>query len=60
MKDDVAAMESIGRDEFKYANDLTFEGVKVDRILRDGDTVTPYSCIGSHSLSHARTFAFDV
>jgi metallo-beta-lactamase class B len=39
MKDDVAAMESGDRDDFKYGNDLTYEGVKVDRILRDGDTV---------------------
>lgn len=38
MKDDVAAMESGGRDDFKYGNDLTYEGVKVDRVLRDGDT----------------------
>jgi metallo-beta-lactamase class B len=39
MKDDVAAMESGDRDDFKYGNDLTYEGVKVDRVLRDGDTV---------------------
>jgi metallo-beta-lactamase class B len=39
MKDDVAAMESGDRDDFKYGNDLTYEGVKVDRILRDGETV---------------------
>lgn len=39
MKDDVAAMENGDRDDFKYGNDLTYEGVKVDRILRDGDTV---------------------
>lgn len=40
MKDDVAAMESGDRDDFKYGNDLTYPGVKVDRILRDGDTVS--------------------
>ncbi|HXH46939.1 MAG TPA: subclass B3 metallo-beta-lactamase [Bradyrhizobium sp.] len=39
MKDDVAAMESGDRDDFKYGNDLTYEGVKVDRVLRDRDTV---------------------
>ena len=39
MKDDVAAMESGDRNDFKYGNDLAYEGVKVDRVLRDGDTV---------------------
>jgi metallo-beta-lactamase class B len=39
MKDDVAAMEGGDRDDFKYGSDLAFEGVKVDRVLRDGDTV---------------------
>jgi metallo-beta-lactamase class B len=39
MREDVAAMESGDRDDFKYGNDLAYEGVKVDRILRDGDTV---------------------
>ena len=39
MKDDVAAMESGDRGDFKYADDLTYPGVKVDRILRDGDTI---------------------
>jgi metallo-beta-lactamase class B len=39
MKDDVAAMESGDGDDFKYANDFVYEGVKVDRVLRDGDTV---------------------
>jgi metallo-beta-lactamase class B len=39
MKDDVAAMESGDRDDFKYANDFVYPGVKVDRILRDGDTI---------------------
>lgn len=39
MKDDVAAMESGDRGDFKYGDDLTYEGVKVDRVLRDGDTV---------------------
>jgi metallo-beta-lactamase class B len=39
MKDDVAAMESGGRDDFKYGNDLVYPPVKVDRILRDGDTI---------------------
>jgi metallo-beta-lactamase class B len=39
MKDDVPLMESGGRGDFKYGNDFAYEGVKVDRILRDGDTV---------------------
>jgi metallo-beta-lactamase class B len=40
MKDDVAAMESGDREDFKYANDFVYPAVKVDRVLRDGDTVT--------------------
>jgi len=39
MKDDVAAMESGDRNDFKYGDDLTYPGVKVDRVLRDGDTI---------------------
>jgi metallo-beta-lactamase class B len=39
MKDDVAAMESGDRDDFKYANDFVYPAVKVDRVLRDGDTI---------------------
>lgn len=39
MQDDVAAMESGDRNDFKYRDDLAYEGVKVDRVLRDGDTV---------------------
>ena len=39
MKDDVAAMESGDADDFKYGNDLTYPGVKVDRVLRDGETI---------------------
>ena len=39
MKDDVAAMESGDKDDFKYANDFVYPPVKVDRILRDGDTI---------------------
>src|SRR3569832_858027 len=39
MKDDVAAMESGDRDDFKYANDFVYDGVKVDRVLRDGDQI---------------------
>ena len=39
MKDDVAAMESGDKDDFKYANDFVYPGVKVDRVLRDGDTI---------------------
>ncbi len=39
MKDDVAAMESGDMNGFKYANDFVYTGVKVDRVLRDGDTI---------------------
>ncbi|MGY3451528.1 subclass B3 metallo-beta-lactamase [Bradyrhizobium sp. USDA 4353] len=39
MRDDVAAIESGDRDDFKYANDLAYEGVKVDRVLRDGNQI---------------------
>jgi metallo-beta-lactamase class B len=39
MKEDVAAMESGDRDDCKYGDDLTYPGVKVDRVLRDGETV---------------------
>jgi para-nitrobenzyl esterase len=39
MKADVAAMESGGRNDFKYGNDLVYPGVKVDRVLKDGDTI---------------------
>ena len=39
MKDDVAAMESGDKDDFKYANDFVYPPVKVDRVLRDGDTI---------------------
>jgi metallo-beta-lactamase class B len=39
MKDDVPLMENGGRGDFKYANDFAYEGVKVDRVLSDGDTV---------------------
>ncbi|HYC17662.1 MAG TPA: subclass B3 metallo-beta-lactamase, partial [Pseudolabrys sp.] len=39
MKDDVAAMESGDTNDFKYANDFVYPGVKVDRVLRDGDQI---------------------
>ena len=39
MKDDVPAMESGDRNDFKYANDFVYPPVNVDRILRDGDTI---------------------
>lgn len=39
MKDDVAAMESGDANDFKYANDFVYPAVKVDRVLRDGDTI---------------------
>ncbi|MBP6692183.1 MAG: subclass B3 metallo-beta-lactamase [Xanthomonadales bacterium] len=39
MKDDVAAMESGDRGDFKYADDFLYPPAKVDRVLRDGDTI---------------------
>lgn len=39
MKEDVAAMESGDSNDFKYANDFIYPPAKVDRVLRDGDTV---------------------
>lgn len=39
MKDDVPLIENGGRGDFKYADDFAYEGVEVDRVLRDGDTV---------------------
>jgi len=39
MKDDVAAMESGDKGDFKYANDFAYEGLKVDRVLRNGDQI---------------------
>ena len=39
MKDDVPAMESGDRGDFKYGDDFVYPPVKVDRVLRDGDVV---------------------
>jgi metallo-beta-lactamase class B len=39
MREDVAAMESGDMNDFKYANDFVYTPVKVDRVLRDGDTI---------------------
>lgn len=39
MQADVAAMESGDKHDFKYADDFVYPAVKVDRVLRDGDTV---------------------
>ena len=56
MKDDVAAMESGDRNDFKYANDFVYPGVKVDRVLRDGDTIKMGER-AAHRLPHARPHA---
>jgi metallo-beta-lactamase class B len=45
MKDDVAAMESGDMGDFKYANDLVYPAVKVDRVLRDGDTINMHDVL---------------
>ena len=39
MKDDVAAMESGDKGDFKYGDDFAYPPVKVDRVLRDGDVI---------------------
>jgi metallo-beta-lactamase class B len=39
MREDVPAMESGDKGELKYADDFVYPPVKVDRVLRDGDTV---------------------
>lgn len=39
MREDVPAMESGDMGDFKYADDLVYPAVEVDRVLRDGDTV---------------------
>jgi metallo-beta-lactamase class B len=36
---EVAKMESGGRGDFKYGDDFAYDGVKVDRVLRSGDTL---------------------
>jgi len=51
MREDVSAMESGDRDDFKYGDDLAYPRVKVDRILRDGDTVKMGDV--ADGLSHA-------
>ena len=39
MREDVAAMESGDKGDFAYGDELLYPPVKVDRILRDGDTI---------------------
>jgi metallo-beta-lactamase class B len=56
MKDDVAAMESGDMDDFKYANDIVYPSVKVDRILRDGDAIKMGDILltAHHTPEHTR------
>jgi metallo-beta-lactamase class B len=56
MKDDVAAMESGDKGDFKYADDFVYPPVKVDRVLRDGDTVKLGEVIltAYHTPGHTR------
>lgn len=56
MKDDVAAMESGDLNDFKYANDFVYPGVKVDRVLRDGDQIRMGSVLFTawHTPGHTR------
>jgi len=39
MREDVPAMESGDKGDFKYGDDFVYPPAKVDRVLRDGDTV---------------------
>jgi metallo-beta-lactamase class B len=39
MREDVPAMESGDKNDFKYGDDFVYPPVKVDRMLRDGDTI---------------------
>jgi metallo-beta-lactamase class B len=56
MKDDVAAMESGDQNDFKYANDFVYPGVKVDRVLRNGDQIRMGSVLFTayHTPGHTR------
>jgi metallo-beta-lactamase class B len=56
MKDDVPAMESGDKGDFKYADDFVYPGVKVDRVLRDGDTVKLVDVLltAYHTPGHTR------
>lgn len=56
MKDDVAAMESGDLNDFKYANDFGYPAVKVDRVLRDGDTIKMGDVVltAYHTPGHTR------
>lgn len=56
MKDDVAAMESGDKGDFKYADDFAYPAAKVDRVLRDGDTVKLGEVIltAHHTPGHTR------
>jgi metallo-beta-lactamase class B len=40
MNKDVWAMESGDRNDFEYGSDFAYPPVQVDRVLRDGDTIT--------------------
>jgi metallo-beta-lactamase class B len=39
MIEDAALLEAGGKDDFRFGDELMFPAVKVDRVLRDGDTV---------------------
>lgn len=56
MKDDVPAMESGDKGDFKYADDFVYPPVKIDRVLRDGDTVRLGEVIltAYHTPGHTR------
>ena len=56
MNDDVTAMESGDRADFKYGDDLTFPAVSVDRVLRDRDTIKMGDVVltAYHTPGHTR------
>ncbi len=56
MKDDVPAMESGDKGDFKYADDFAYPPAKVDRVLRDGDTIRMGNVLltAYHTPGHTR------
>lgn len=56
MREDVAAMESGDKGDFKYADDFIYPPAKVDRVLSDGDTVRmgDVLLVAYHTPGHTR------
>jgi metallo-beta-lactamase class B len=56
MGEDAALLESGGRDDFRFGNELTFPPVKVDRVLKDGDRVElgGVTLLARHTPGHTK------